>query len=42
MQSNLLNLVDVSTAAVGIELTTRRIRDGRYMSTATAETMRDT
>ena len=42
IQSNLLNLVDVSTAAVGIELTMRRLRDGRYMSTAMAETMRET
>ena len=36
----MLTLADVSTAAAGFELTIRRLQDGRYTSTATAETMR--
>ena len=39
-QSNVLTLADVSTAAAGFELTIRRLQDGHYTSTATAETMR--
>ena len=38
--SNVLNLPYVSTAAAGVELTMRRLQDGRYTNTATAEAMR--
>ena len=41
IHSHMCCIEHVSTAVVGIELTTRRLRDGCYTIGATAETMRE-